>query len=64
MHDNTERFVFPELPDEAVVALNEFIETLYNDFQNYYFVQIHRGYQAIDQSHSDQLPLPLDVPPF
>lgn len=64
MHDDTERFVFPELPDEAVVTLNEFIETFYNDFQNHYFAQLHRWYQAADQRHSSQLPLPLDHLPF
>ena len=29
MHDDTEPFVFPELPDHAVVALNGFLEDFY-----------------------------------
>jgi hypothetical protein len=59
-------FVFPELPDEAVVALDQFLETFYNHFQNHYFAQMHRWYHAIDQRqrHNDQMPLPLDDPPF
>jgi hypothetical protein len=35
-------FVFPELPDEAVIAVNDFIEAFYNRFQNHYFDQMHR----------------------
>jgi hypothetical protein len=57
--DDTDRFVFPELPDEAVVALNRFLEDLHTAFQNRYFAQIHRWYH--DQRPDDaQLPLPLD----
>lgn len=62
MHDNTDRFDFPELPDEAVVALNQFLEDFYTAFQNHYFPQMHRWYQH-QQPHDGQLPLPLD-PPF
>ena len=45
MHDDSDPFVFPELPDEAVVALNRFLEDFYTAFQNHYFAQIHRWYQ-------------------
>lgn len=62
MHDDTDPFVFPELPDEAVAALNRFLEDFYTAFQNHYFAQIHRWYHR-QPPDNDQLPLPLD-PPF
>jgi hypothetical protein len=40
----TEPFDFPELPDEAVVAINAFLEEFCARFQNHYFAQIHRYY--------------------
>ena len=59
MHDDTEPFVFPELPDEAVVALNGFLEDFHTAFQNHYFAQMHHWYH--DQRPDDhQTPLPLD----
>ena len=64
MNGHTDHFAFPELPDEAVVALNQFLETFYTDFQNHYFAQMHRWYHAIDQRQPDQPPLPLNDPPF
>ncbi|MDN5865719.1 MAG: hypothetical protein L0I62_11005 [Gammaproteobacteria bacterium] len=66
MYNDTDLFAFPELPDEAVVALNQFIESFYTHFQNHYFAQIHRCYHEIDQrqQYNNQLPLPLDDPPF
>ena len=64
MHDDTDPFVFPDLPDEAVVALDQFLEDLRTAFQNHYFAQIHRWYHTIDQRHHNQLPLPLNDPPF
>ena len=67
MHDDTDPFAFPELPDEAVVALDQFLEAFYTHFQNHYFAQMHRWYHALDQRQSyddDQMPLPLDDPPF
>lgn len=69
MHDpnaNLDLFVFPELPDEAVIAINDFIEAFYTRFQNHYFAQMHRYDQArpdADQYHC-QIALPLDDPPF
>ena len=59
-------FVFPELPDEAVIAINDFIEAFYTSFQNHYFVQMHR----YDQRRPDrdrynvQIALDLGDPPF
>ena len=67
MHDDTDLLVFPELPDEAVVALDQLLEAFYNHFQNHYFAQMHRWYHALDQRQhydDDQMPLPLDDPPF
>ena len=62
MHNDTEPFVFPELPDEAVVALNGFLEDFYTTFQNHYFAQMHRWYHERDQRPPDdgQILLPLD----
>lgn len=62
MHDDTDRFLFPELPDEAVVALDQFLEDFYTAFQNHYFAQMHRWYHELAQQQpdDDQMPLPLD----
>lgn len=62
MHDDTDRFVFPDLPDEAVVALDQFLEDFYTAFQNHYFAQMHRWYHELAQRQpdDDQMPLPLD----
>ena len=62
MHEDTDRFVFPELPDEAVIALEHFLEEFYTAFQNHYFAQMHRWYHELAQRKrgDDQLPLPLD----
>lgn len=62
MNDEPDFISFPELPDEAVVALNNFLEELYARFQSHYFAQMHRYYH--DRPHDDQMPLPLDDPPF
>ena len=60
--DDTELFVFPELSDEAVVALERFLEDFYTAFQNHYFAQMHRWYYELAQRRpdDDQIPLPLD----
>ena len=44
MHDEPEIFQFPELCDELVVVLNNFLEELLTQFQNHYFAQMHRYY--------------------
>jgi hypothetical protein len=61
-NDNTERFVFPDLSDEAVVAVERFLEDFYIAFQNHYFGQMNRWYQELAQRRNDddQMPLPLD----
>ncbi len=58
-------FRFPEMDDELVIALNTLMEELLTQFQNHYFAQIHRYYTvAKPDRHTDQMPLPLDDPPF
>ena len=59
MHDDTDLFAFPELPDEAVVALNQFLEDFYTAFQNHYFAQIHRWYHP-EPPDDDPVSLPPD----
>jgi len=44
MGHDLDAFVFPDLPDEAVVAINDFLEDFYTAFQNHYYAQLHRGY--------------------
>ncbi len=41
MNEDTDRFVFPDMPDEAVVAIDHFLEAFYHRFQNHYFAQMH-----------------------
>lgn len=66
MNDDPHLFPFPELPDAAVIAVNDFIEELYHRFQNHYFVQIRRYYadRRNPDDSNDQNALPLDDPPF
>jgi hypothetical protein len=49
-----------------VVALDQFLEAFYSHFQNHYFAQMHRWYHELDQRqrYNNQMPLPLDDPPF
>jgi hypothetical protein len=65
-NDDPNLFVFPELPDDAVIAVNDFIEEFYTRFQNHYFAQMHRyDYDRRDlDRHHRQIALPLDDPPF
>jgi hypothetical protein len=66
MNDYPDPFVFPELSDEAVIAIDDFLEQFYTHFQNHYFGQTHRYYADLHepaQCHA-QTPLPLDDPPF
>ena len=67
MTEDTDRFVFPDMPDEAVVAIDQFLEAFYHRFQNHYFAQLHRWYHAPEQRerYYDPVPLrPLPDPPF
>jgi hypothetical protein len=59
MGNDLDPFAFPELPDEAVVAIEHFLEDFYTAFQNHYFAQLHRWYHA-QRPDDDQIPLPPD----
>jgi len=54
MTDDADPFVFPDMPDEAVVAIDQFLEAFYHRFQNHYFAQMHRWYHALDERESDR----------
>ena len=62
MCEPTELFDFPDLPDEAVVAIDAFLEEFYTRFQNHYFAQMHRYYH--ERPDTAQMNLPLTDPPF
>ena len=67
MNEDTDRFVFPDMPDEGVVAVDQFLEAFYHRFQNHYFAQLHRWYHALDQREHHNGPMPprpLPDPPF
>ena len=69
MTHQPDRFVFPELPDEAAAALDHFLEDLYNSFQQRYAIQLYRYYRAIEERAARHRPilnrqLPLRDPPF
>jgi hypothetical protein len=68
VNDDTDPFIFPEMPDEAVVAIDQFLESLYHRFENHYFAQMHRWYHhALDEREANrrQPPTsPLKDPPF
>jgi hypothetical protein len=67
MANDAKPFVFPDMPDEAVVAIDQFLEAFYNHFQNHYFTQMHRWYHALDEREASRGPpptLPLKDPPF
>jgi len=67
MDADTDPFVFPDMPDEAVIAIDQFLEAFYHRFQNHYFAQMHRCYHALDQRERSREPMPsrpLPDPPF
>ena len=66
MSHHPDRFPFPAISDEAVIAVQHFLEEFYTHFQNHYFAQIYRYYADLpDPAHyHDPSPLPLDDPPF
>lgn len=66
MDEDTDRFVFPDMPDEAVVAIDQFLEAFYHRFQNHYFAQLHRWYHPLEQRehHRDPMPSRPPDPPF
>ena len=66
MYDPPDLFDFPDLPDEAIVAINDFLTEFQTRFQNYYFAQLHRYYHDQREHNPDypQMTLPLSDPPF
>jgi hypothetical protein len=69
MCDEPETFIFPELDEEAAAALDQFLENLYNSFQQRYGIQLYRHYRAIDERAARHRPMstqqrPLQDPPF
>ena len=64
MSEDTAPFVFPDLPDEAVVAIDQFLEAFYQRFQNHYFAQMHRWYHALDEREARYNRMPSRTPPL
>lgn len=67
MNEDTDRFVFPDMPDEAVVAIDQFLEAFYHCFQTHYFAQLHRWDHALEQRghYNESMPSrPPQDPPF
>jgi hypothetical protein len=69
MTDHPDPFIFPELPDEAVAALDQFLEDFYYQFQQRYGVQLYRWYRGLDEREAcrhrlSSPPLSKRDPPF
>ena len=67
MADPLEPFLFPEIPDEAAAALDQFLEDFYHQFQQRYGVQLYRWYRSLDEraARRDRFPTrPPTDPPF
>ena len=64
MCDQPDPFVFPELPDEAAAALDQFLEDFYNSFQQRYGIQLYRYYRALDERAARHRPVPTRLPPL
>jgi hypothetical protein len=55
----------PELSDEAVVALHDFLLDVLTRFESQYFAQIHRHYRDLEAECCEpRTPPPLENPPF
>jgi len=62
MCDQPDPFVFPELPDEAAAALDQFLEDFY--IQQRYGIQLYRYYRALDERAARHRPAPTRLPPL
>ena len=56
MTNDPDPFMFPDMPDEAVVAIDQFLEAFYHRFQNHYFAQMHRWHHALDHPRALRRP--------
>ena len=59
--------IMPPLSDEAAVKILDFLQGVTNDFENHYFTQIHRYYDARSRHNLTQASLFDEVgddPPF
>ena len=66
MSDDADPFVFPEMPDEAVIAIDQFLDVL-PPLPKSLLAQLHRWYHALDEreAYHDPMPSPpLKDPPF
>jgi hypothetical protein len=63
MGPDSDPFVFPDMPDEAVAAIHEFLEELYLRFQNHYYAQMHHWYHEPDEPEPHHDPMPSPSPP-
>jgi hypothetical protein len=59
-------FDFPDLPDEAVVAIDSFLIEFLTRFEDHYLDQMIRYHHDRPEVHRDdhQMMLPLSDPPF
>ena len=66
MTDPPDPFPFPAISDEAVIAIDHFLEAFYTHFQNHYFAQMHRYYAGLPDParYNDPGPLLVDDPLF
>jgi hypothetical protein len=62
MADPLEPFLFPELPDEAAAALDQFLEDFYHQFQQRYGVQLYRWYRSLDERAARRARFPARPP--
>ena len=74
MSDDPRLLAFPDLSDEAVIALHDLLERVTICFENRYFTQLRRIYYTPPSTYNpgqpppacnpDQQILPFDDPPF
>jgi hypothetical protein len=69
MADHSDPLIFPDLPDEAAAALDQFLEDFYHQFQQRYGTQLYRWYRGLDERDARRHrlsppPLPYQDPPF
>lgn len=56
-HDQSVMFLYPpELSDEAVAAVGDFLHELVCSFERHYAMQLRRHYDALEQEPKGQTP--------